>query len=884
MQVRIKGNFKLTNMFANRALSAPLNKTVSNMEEHIKESLVYKQTNSSSITFDYELNGKATKLKLIKAAKRTNLEIEENSTSTNLVFSAGAWAHTVLPTVKFWSEIQGVQSLKIDDYEISVGGVKTGKEASGKHVNTQVIFYGNRDKIVLHLYNTTQLILVNGHGYKKFIDLFLKPFFILKTNQCLEEIGSFNVEVIDKLGPKTVKRSDIKYKRGTIFSCSGCDFTAKSISSLKSHKITQHTLSLNSPKPLVAENQPVENTSVVEMMMLEDASVSGLTDDDDIEEIPLKYTCFDCQFVTTSKTKIDDHVTDKHATEPNEEVRFLCTNCEQVFTVEEDYDSHAKSHEISTGNTDIEANGLKELLNKVLMDIIEHDIDNQKQSENSLYEPEVLIKCKRCDYTSNHESDIKIHTQTLHTEVRINIESGNTIKCNKCQFTCKYNIQMKKHMKSIHPNTVFECNQCDFEAMGIDDLWKHKLHTHESETLDFDTEKDVSKFEMLFNLIKEQNGTMHQEINKLKSYLGEVFDHFANLMEDSFKAHKDDNESKHDNIKKVLATIKADKIDNNLHEMSSSPLSSSSVPRSSSPRKEPKQKSNIKQAKRTTPYLNKPNVLLVGDSLSQNLHFRRIETITNTTIKTAKAYSSVWDERAKFKHLNINDVSRDELKKKQFDHLILAAPTVDISNLKTDRIKPDDDTDDFKNMVKDSCNNMLKVAEDALSNNSELKSVTIMNHAPRRDSEKVDPMGIKSKLASFANHYLLELWLDSPQKHNITIGSHSLESSEETLLIRQTDEHTGKYDGIHFYGNSGKIAYTESVINILISSLNINPKYQRKPTIHSPSTDTDDHTNCPQTQYMKMQRKKVNRTYSSVVSQQPIQTKNRFSPLYDSEN
>ena len=73
-----------------------------------------------------------------------------------------------------------------------------GRRIKEKHVNTQVVFYADRDKVVCHMYNTTQLILVNGHGYKKFIDVFLKPFLISKTNKCLEDIEQLNDEVIKK--------------------------------------------------------------------------------------------------------------------------------------------------------------------------------------------------------------------------------------------------------------------------------------------------------------------------------------------------------------------------------------------------------------------------------------------------------------------------------------------------------------------------------------------------------------------------------------------------------------------------------------------------------------------------------------------------------------
>ena len=93
-----------------------------------------------------------------------------------------------------------------------------------------------------------------------------------------------------------------------------------------------------------------------------------------------------------------------------------------------------------------------------------------------------------------------------------------------------------------------------------------------------------------------------------------------------------------------------------------------------------------------------------------------------------------------------------------------------------------------------------------------------MSHTPRYDTGKVDPVGLKSILVNFANNYFLELWLDSPLKDKIFIGSHNLECSGKSRTNRYTDKRTGQYDGVHMYGRAGAAAYTESVVNILLSS------------------------------------------------------------------
>ena len=93
------------------------------IEQYVKNS----ELDRNVIAFDYTLNDKAAKAKLIKAAQRQPIEIEENSTSSNLIFSAGAWIHVVLPAVKYWSEVEESKRCKIGDYEIEIAGVKENK-------------------------------------------------------------------------------------------------------------------------------------------------------------------------------------------------------------------------------------------------------------------------------------------------------------------------------------------------------------------------------------------------------------------------------------------------------------------------------------------------------------------------------------------------------------------------------------------------------------------------------------------------------------------------------------------------------------------------------------------------------------------------------------
>ena len=59
----------------------------------------------------------------MKEAKRVPFEVQENTSSTNLVFSAGSWQKAVIPSVKYWNEIKGDKTCKVGDTMIKVGVV-----------------------------------------------------------------------------------------------------------------------------------------------------------------------------------------------------------------------------------------------------------------------------------------------------------------------------------------------------------------------------------------------------------------------------------------------------------------------------------------------------------------------------------------------------------------------------------------------------------------------------------------------------------------------------------------------------------------------------------------------------------------------------------------
>ena len=382
---------------------------------------------------------------------------------------------------------------------------------------------------------------------------------------------------------------------------------------------------------------------------------------------------------------------------------------------------------------------------------------------------------------------------------------------------------LQEHVASYHRSSIENCKLCSLE-FGTKDEWEeHMAQEHEDKIVLHSMAKQV-------DYLAYRCGKAESFNNELVSVIRKLCENTEVIKKDLISIHnKLDPEAGKIPSKDNANVMKAPFV---------------AAPPSKITNTEDTNKKNIKQKSR---YQLKPRILVVGDSLLQNSNFRHVEKVTQSTIKSAKGYSSAVGNNDDFKHPNITDVTKNELEKAHYNQLILAAPTVDISNIVTKGLKPGDDTEHMKVKVRESCLNMFTVAEHALDKHK-LEKVVIFNHAPRHDTIHEDPVKIKHNLALFANAHMRELWLSSPYKHRIAIGEHARE-----------DKSGGRYNGYH---------YTKSILNILSSSFHDPGQMQ---TMTKRPMYSTDHTNCPQAKYMRL--------YSSVVSGQAVKTQNRFSPL-----
>ena len=431
-------------------------------------------------TFVYSLTDKNAKARLLKGAKRIPFEIVKNSVSWNLVFNIGSWNNVVLPSVRYWNEVQGFRTCRIGSTIIRAASVKTGLDATGKHVDTQIVFFVNREKAVCHFYNTTQLILVNGHGHKKLVEDFLAPYFESKISLNLEEINQYNEQALQTLGGRTVKRGSVKYKGVSTFPCHRCDFAARTVATLAKHNRNEHALSFMSnstSSSLVRPRHSTRNNSFTEPILQDNMTISNLSVNGElrmIEPEKLKYTCLECDYRTKAKSSMDKHVASVHAN-TMKDIHFVCGKCNHEFFEEEDYNLHIKTHDETTprARQPIEEGVLNE--NLLVDDSVGGKIPSLEEVavEPSLFLPKETVKIFKCDVCVSEFvglSDLNIHKEVVHTTPTMTVVVGSNpeeTNKNKKEESFENIEENSKNVNSVNEDSP----QCEVLDVGLDTLF-----------------------------------------------------------------------------------------------------------------------------------------------------------------------------------------------------------------------------------------------------------------------------------------------------------------------------------------------------------------------------------------------------------------------------
>ena len=210
-----------------------------------------------------------------------------------------------------------------------------------------------------------------------------------------------------------------------------------------------------------------------------------------------------------------------------------------------------------------------------------------------------------------------------------------------------------------------------------------------------------------------------------------------------------------------------------------------------------------------------PKVVIIGDSVALNVDKKSIEKVTKKDISLVKAYSSSYSQHSKWPNKNVKEVTKSLLDSEVPEHLILGAPSVDITDLDTAKNNEDEYDEKLKRAVAISCQNMFSTAESAIKAHPRLQRVTLLQHLPRYDTADVDPFNLKPQLAKYANSIYQQLLEKSLVKEKLSIGKLSLDCEGKIRQARFTRLRDGWYDGVFMHGTSGRNVYSRSLAAII---------------------------------------------------------------------
>ena len=541
------------------------------------------QINHDKRVFNYVLNDKRAKSKLLKGAKRVNnLEVEKKRGCVNLLFNDGSYFEVVLPLLRLWKDKLD-EVFIINEVEIKIVEMDLGIEDSNKHMDTKLVIMANNDRLVVHAYNSRQNVMVQGKDYEKYAIGCFEPFFRQKIEDSLQRISLFNDNVKLTLGQNKSTKNVEK-----IFNCPQCGVTANSNCNLKVHIKSCHSKpSITSPPKQKAlkllkedtiscvdmvEDVPQDVTTYFEdsreadLKMIEiededinDKEVGSKTHDEKIvqkcpntHELPIMedlLCCYVCEFDTESSEELMKHkqvvhgqclseAPDQHAVKEivvhddeseldqnTEAEKPTCVTCAQIFETVTQYQNH-------------ECNHVKPLNIKCCKCEYTFKTKPEHEEHKEKYHVEDLnyFICNKCDFKSSTEYDLNTHKQSIHMNLLVDISTDeqNVLTCDRCKYKCRLNIQLKKHYEKKHINPkLYSCNECDYTTNFIANTWEHTIEEHPDKSMNL-APKEAENF--LLKLVAEQNNDIIEDARRFKNDTKEGFDNLANLLETLIKS------------------------------------------------------------------------------------------------------------------------------------------------------------------------------------------------------------------------------------------------------------------------------------------------------------------------------------------------------------
>ena len=167
-------------------------------ETQLKEMNVSDQNSiSGRRRFNFKLSEKKATSNLLKGADREHLQIETKQNCTNFRFSTGAYILVAKKLIKECEDrFKNGTAIAHTDLKITVDEFKTGLELNNKHFDTKIVFHMDGKKVVMHCYNSTQNLKIEGAAYLPFIEKFFQPIIMSEIEAVKEKIDTYDSKVI----------------------------------------------------------------------------------------------------------------------------------------------------------------------------------------------------------------------------------------------------------------------------------------------------------------------------------------------------------------------------------------------------------------------------------------------------------------------------------------------------------------------------------------------------------------------------------------------------------------------------------------------------------------------------------------------------------------
>ena len=907
-------------------------KQISNAETELSQ---YDQElgNKDGRMFNYVMNNKRAKAKLLKGAKRgKHLVIESRNGCVNLIFSDGSYVETVLPLLRSWHQKLN-ERIKMNGAEIEIIEMDDGFDDTQKHIDTKLVIMSNSCRLVLHAYNSKQKLMVQGQNYENFTMNILEPFFQEKIEETIEKITKLNDDIKNSLENKN------QHKIEKTFNCPQCGVIFCSNGELKVHIKSCHTRpSLNSPQ----QNK-------VPKILQEDISFSILDENPILaveNETPRSQGCVCqlCGHASTDEKNLRDHTEEKHGkvsleagndinkNNKEEEPELLVKHPEEELSKEnnivevetlliceecgfhangmddlkqhQDYvhgqkqqsecvDEKTEDGKINEVKEDAQSNKMVTYPSKCpfcesafttqtkLRDHIFSVHCQDKTDDIQLSKSETCSKCNKCNYVGT-QTELRNHMSTEH--------ENHLFKCVRCEQIYKDTESLNNHIRSIHEisDEPFPCNICGLVLATFDLLQHHMINFHtptigvckycEHRTNSEEELKEhmLEKHEdiLVLHTMASQVDTIEKKVNSFDCFRQEVMGLLAKLF------------SSHNEIKQELFLVR----NNQAHEKAE-PVSNVEKHLDANivvdaPRKSYKDavESNIEYIrKETEKHDNKSvekaeKVLWIGSSLSKSLDIHKFQRDTKTRLKNVKAYGIKKEKNQLFPEMNFTDIVPDVMKDEDPDTIVLEGGSIEISDIDVKGALMDEDRDieDYKkewfyNVGEDSAN-LFEVAESAIKQKPNLK-IIIVKRLPRHDPFSVDPLGIKKKISKFGNDAYDQMWFKRGCPKNIHIVDFELgsETSPHLKKLIFGNPASNAFDGIHLRGQGASRHLTYRAVQAI------------KPVLKTSLVPLSNHRRLSQAMSQQQQYDKQAQMYRNKVGSQKvtynIPTQNSFDVL-----